>query len=167
MVCQVYSCLLLSTYNLLYLCHFGMENFESEKQRPKVGVGVIILKEGKVLLAKRKGSHSAGVWGSCGGHMEFMESFEDCARRETFEEAGIEIENLRFLCVTNFRTNESKHYVDIGFVADWKSGEPTIKEPDRQEEWGWYELDALPEPIFSVLNNYFEAHRTGRTYFDA
>ena len=52
--------------------------------RPKVGVGVIVVKEGKVLLQRRRGAHGEGTWGFPGGHLEFKESWEECAKRETF-----------------------------------------------------------------------------------
>src|SRR4051812_31673361 len=94
--------------------------------RPKVGIGVLIFKEGKILLGKRKNSNGLGEgeYAGTGGHLEQLETFEDCAKRETLEEAGIEIENVRFLCLVNVREYAPKHYVDIGLVADWKSGEP-------------------------------------------
>src|SRR5215469_4737907 len=50
-----------------------------DDSHPKVGVGVMILKDGKVLIGKRKGAHGAGEWAWPGGHLEYMESFEDCA----------------------------------------------------------------------------------------
>jgi ADP-ribose pyrophosphatase YjhB (NUDIX family) len=40
--------------------------------RPKVGVGVMVLKNGKVLIGKRKGAHGAGEWAWPGGHLEYM-----------------------------------------------------------------------------------------------
>ena len=89
-----------------------------ENNHPKVGVGVMLFKDGKVLLTKRKGSHGAGMHSFPGGHLEYMESFEDCAKRETMEEAGIEIQNVRFLRVMNLKTYAPKHYVDIALVAD-------------------------------------------------
>ena len=135
--------------------------------RPKVGIGALIFKDGKVLMGKRKGNHATGVYGSVGGHLEHLESFEQCIRREAKEEAGIEIENIRFLCLSNFKTYAPKHYVDIGLIADWKNGEPQIMEPDRLESWGWYDVDHLPLPIFDVMENYFEAYKTGKSYFDA
>ncbi len=52
------------------------------EQRPRVGIGVMVMKDGKVLLGKRKGSHGAGEYAWPGGHMEYMESFEDVAKRE-------------------------------------------------------------------------------------
>src|SRR3989344_7723278 len=118
-----------------------------EAQRIRVGVGVMVLKEGKVLVSRRKTSHGAGSFSFTGGHLEYMESFEECAKRETREECGIEIKNVRFLCLANL-TFTPKHYVHIGFVANWVSGEPKDLEPEKQEEWKWYDLDALPEPLF-------------------
>ena len=96
---------------------------------PKVGVGVMVLKEGKVLLGKRKSVHGDGEYGNTGGHVEPLESLVDTAHRETMEEAGIKITNVRFLCVSNITKYAPKHYIDIGLIADWKSGEPQVREP--------------------------------------
>ena len=85
---------------------------------PKVGIGVFIVKDDKLLLHKRKGSHGPGLWSGPGGHLEMGESFAECARRETMEEAGIEIDNIRVLCVSNLLFPTGKHYVDLGIIAD-------------------------------------------------
>ena len=136
-------------------------------QRPKIGVGVLIFKEDKVLLGKRKNSHGAGEYSGTGGHLEYLESFEACAKRETREEAGIEIQNIRFLCLCNLTEYAPKHYVDIGLVADWKSGEPIVMEPEKLELWGWYDIENLPEPLFSLMPRYFQAYKTGKQYYAA
>jgi 8-oxo-dGTP diphosphatase len=136
-----------------------------ENQRPKCGVGALILKNGKVLLGKRKNSHGAGSYGSGGGHLEYGESFETALVREIREETGLEIENVRFLCISNFMV-DTKHYVDVAFLADWKSGEPTVTEPDKFEGWDWYDIKNVPSPLFGVVKNYLEALETGKQYFD-
>jgi 8-oxo-dGTP diphosphatase len=135
------------------------------EQRPKPSVGVIIFKDGKTLLGRRKGAHGEGEYGSVGGHLEFGETPQEGVYRELAEECGITIKNLRFLCVVN-SLKYDKHYVDIGFVADWEAGEPQILEPDYRLDWGWYELDKLPEPLFDYVRVYLEAYKSGKHYLE-
>lgn len=137
----------------------------NKELRPKVGVGVMVFKDGKVLLGKRKNSHGAGEYAWPGGHLEYMEGMENCARREVREETGIEIKNLRFLRVMNFKTAE-KHYADLSFIAEWELGEPKVLEPEKCEGWEWYEIDNLPQPLFGSIISSVEAYKTGKTFFD-
>ncbi len=137
-----------------------------EENKPKVGVGVMILKNGKVLMTKRKGSHGAGEYSFPGGHLEYMESFEECAIRETREEAGIEIKNNQFSYLTNLKKYAPKHYVHIGMVAEWASGEPQLMEPEKAEGWEWFDLDNLPAgQMFEFCRIAFDAHKTGKNYY--
>lgn len=123
---------------------------------PRVGIGVFIFKDGKFLVGHRQGSHGADTWALPGGHLEFGESFEDCAKRETLEENGLEIENIRFGAVTNdIFEKENKHYITIWMVSDWKSGEPKILEPEKCQEWRWVDFDSVPEPWFEGWNQLF------------
>jgi 8-oxo-dGTP diphosphatase len=83
-------------------------------KRPLVGIAVIVIKGNQVLLGKRKNSHGSGTWAFPGGHLEFNESIEDCARREVAEETGIQIKNLRYGPYTNdIFSDEEKHYPRI------------------------------------------------------
>jgi 8-oxo-dGTP diphosphatase len=120
----------------------------------KVGVGVYIRKDGKILLGKRKGSHGNGSWCPPGGHLEFGESFEQRAKREVMEETGIKIKNVRFGTVTNDIFQEGKHYVTIHMIADYDSGLVSVVEPDKCEKWEWFEWeeDKLPELFLSNKN---------------
>lgn len=121
---------------------------ETNEQKTKVGVGVLIFRDGKVLLGKRKSSHGAGQYSAPGGHLDYMESFEDCAIRETLEECGVQIKNLEFVHVANIMAYAPKHYINIVLRAEWESGEPEVLEPGKCESWGWYDLDNLPNPMF-------------------
>jgi 8-oxo-dGTP diphosphatase len=139
----------------------------SEELHTKVGIGVMILKEGQVLVALRKKSHGAGGYQFPGGHLEHLESFEECARRETREETGIEIKNVRFQFVANVTHFAPKHYVHVGITADWDSGDPIQREPDKSGKWQWYPLSNLPEPLLLFSQLHFESLKTGKTYFDS
>ncbi len=132
----------------------------------KVGVGVCIFKNGKVLLGKRKSVHGKNEYAGPGGHLEYMETFEECAIRETMEETGIEITNLRFLYLANIRIWKPKHFVHIEIIADWKSGIPQVLEPEKQENWNWYDMNEIPSPLFKSEELAIEAIKTGKDYFD-
>jgi 8-oxo-dGTP diphosphatase len=134
--------------------------------RPLVGVGVLVMKDGKVLLGRRKNAHGAGEYASPGGHLEQLESFEGCARREVREETGLEVGEIQFLRLLNTTKYAPRHYVDVSVVAQWKSGEPKVLEPEKVERWDWYALDALPSPLFDMLHTSFEALRTQRRFWD-
>ena len=137
-----------------------------EIQKPKVGVGIMILKNGKVLLGKRKGSHGECEFAFPGGHLEYMESFANCAKREIAEECGIKVKNIRFQFLANITKYTPKHYVHIGLLADWKSGEPKVLEPDKSESWSWYNITHLPSPIFEMCQLAIDSYKNGKIYFD-
>ncbi|MBI5061195.1 MAG: NUDIX domain-containing protein [Candidatus Aenigmarchaeota archaeon] len=127
------------------------------KDRPKVGIGVYIIRDGKVLLLKRKGAHGEGSWCAPGGHLEFGESWEDCAKREVTEEAGIEITNVRFFAVTNdIFEEENKHYITIALLADYVSGEARRMEPEKCMDIGWFSWSELPKSLFLPVRNLME-----------
>lgn len=139
----------------------------NEAKRPKIGIGLLVVRGDTILLGQRKSSHGTGEFGGPGGHLEQNESFEECVMREFAEEAGseIKISDPEFLCVTNLRKYPPKHYVDIGMVAEWKSGTPMVGEPHKLESWNWYPMDKLPKPLFGCMENYIEAYKTGKKYF--
>ena len=60
--------------------------------RPIVGVGVIIVREGKILLERRKNEPGRGKWSIPGGTVELGESLEQTVIRETREETGLSVE---------------------------------------------------------------------------
>jgi len=138
-------------------------------RRPQVGVGLLLVKGSKVLLGQRKNAHGAGEFGGAGGHLEGLETFEECILREVAEELGpdIRLKNLRLNCVTNMRKYAPKHYVDIGMVAEWKSGEPKVMEPEKIEGWEWFDIDDVPDEKFACLPNYIEAYKNGKFYFNS
>ncbi|MCL5774683.1 MAG: NUDIX hydrolase [Patescibacteria group bacterium] len=132
----------------------------------RLGAGVIVVKDGKTLLAKRssKKSLGQGQWGSAGGHVEPGETPAQAAIRETQEELGIIVGNLKFLVCLDEQWKDGRQYVDIIFLADIISGEPRPMEPDKVEVAAWFPLDDLPEPMFAPVKIALQALKTGRQY---
>jgi 8-oxo-dGTP diphosphatase len=132
--------------------------------RPLVGVGVVFLRQGRVFLAKRQGSHGEATWASAGGHLELGETLEECARREALEELGVTVGPVQFLCVGNIIAY-GRHYLDVEFLGDIGDQEPVLAEPEAFSDHGWFTLDALPQPLFQAARYALDSLRTGRHYF--
>ncbi|MFA9441543.1 NUDIX hydrolase [Uliginosibacterium sp. sgz301328] len=123
---------------------------------PLVGVGVVVIRDGLVLLGLRKGSHGSGTWALPGGHLEYGESLEQCAEREVLEETGLEIQNLSHGAFSN-DLFEGKHYVTLIVVAHSQAGEPRVLEPEKCSRWQWFRWSELPEPLFQPLASVYKA----------
>lgn len=129
----------------------------------KVGVGVLIFDEDqKLLLGLRKSSHGNGTWCPPGGHVEYGESFEVAAVRETKEETGmvLDVNDLQIAGVTNdFFEESGKHYVTVMLRASKLCNNPMVKEPEKCDEWRWFEKNALPENLFLPMKNFLKKYR--------
>lgn len=122
---------------------------------PRVGVGVFVLDaQGKFLMGIRKGSLGSGTLALPGGHLEFGESFEECARREVKEETDLAVTNIRFLTAVNSVLEaEKKHYVTLFMVGEMRgqSEAPVLMEPDKCEGWFWVEWEEMRSWAVSEL----------------
>lgn len=124
-------------------------------ERPGVGISVIVIKDNKVLLGKRKGSHGEGKWGFPGGHLELFEDYKTCILREIEEETGLDIELIDAVpnAVTNDFFPEGKHYITLFLRARWVSGIPDFKEKNKCENWEWFSWENLPDNLFMPIIN--------------
>ncbi len=122
--------------------------------RAKVGVGVLVAKDGLLLLQKRTGSHGAETWSAPGGHIDYGETPVETAIRETKEETGLTIGSGRIVAITNdVFEKESKHYVTLWVLAEDIGDDAIVLKKDEASEYGWFPLDALPAPLFLPLAN--------------
>lgn len=135
---------------------------KSEKIKPRVGVAVFVFKDGKVLLGKRKGAHGAGDWSPPGGHLEFGESVEDCAKRELLEETGLKAFDVKTGAWSNDVIDNDKHYITLFAVIDQFEGEPKLLEPHKCEGWHWFSVDHLPSPLFLPVHSFFKTFRSSK-----
>ncbi len=119
--------------------------------RAQLGVAVIIVRGAKILLGLRQGGYGAGTWCCPGGHLEYGETVEECAVRETLEETGlncqvVDVNQLGW--IESIHPEVNKHYVSICTVATIsETDEPELKEPDQFKEWRWvglHELNSYP-----------------------
>ncbi|KAI6686233.1 hypothetical protein NL676_032146 [Syzygium grande] len=123
---------------------------------PRVAVVVFLLKGRAVLLGRRRSAVGDSTFALPGGHLEFGESFEECAAREVEEETGLKIDGTELLTVTNnvfLEEPTPAHYVTVfvrARLADPEQ-EPQNREPDKCHGWGWYDWDSLPAPLFWPL----------------
>jgi 8-oxo-dGTP diphosphatase len=124
----------------------------SDAPKIGVGVGVLVLRDGTVLLGKRLGSHGAGTWSAPGGRLEFGESIEHCAHRELAEETGLHAAALELGPYTNNVFQEvQEQYVTVFAIARGVDGSPKNLEPNKCEGWFWFPWSELPTPLFPPL----------------
>lgn len=87
-----------------------------------------------------------------GGHLEFGESFEQCAAREVEEETGLKVKNIEFLTATNdVMESDGRHYVTVFMVCEREdeTQEAVVMEVDKCEVWEWCEWSRLLEMVQS------------------
>ncbi|MDF2577890.1 MAG: MutT/nudix family protein [Chlamydiales bacterium] len=127
----------------------------------KVGVGTLIFKDDQILLGLRKGKHNPGYWCFPGGHLEFGETPEECAIRETKEETGLLLSEVsRGPWVNEYVPEQNYHYIVIFMMAYYEGGEVGVKEPEKCEVWEWCSLDNLPSPLLPCIENLLKIKRS-------
>lgn len=115
---------------------------------PGVGVGLAILRDGKILLYKRMKAPEAGFWNIVGGKVDHLEPAEQAARREAEEESGLSIGAITYVGVTEqIISADGQHWVSLLYKTEDVTGEPRLVEPDKLSDFGWFDLDDLPKPL--------------------
>ena len=139
--------------------------------KPGVGVGVMILKDNKVLLGLRNPDKikadselkGEGTWTMPGGKVEFMEKLVDAAKRELEEETSLVDTKLDLLCISDDMT-DTAHYVTVGFIVSEYEGEVKTMEPETIMEWKWFDIDDLPVNIYKPSLKCIEKYKQGIVY---
>ena len=130
----------------------------------KVGVGAMILDGNKILLGHRSktrkdtvGIYEPDTWSLPGGKQEYSETVYETIIREVKEETNLDIVNPKVFSVSDdFQTD--RHFVTIEMITNEFSGELKVMEPEKEDEWRWFDLDELPENIYSPSKKFIEKY---------
>jgi len=135
-------------------------SFQDAKPHPRVGVGVLLVdKLGRVLLTLRNRPPEAGFWSIVGGKVDYLETLQQCAVRETREEVGLEIRLVRLLCVTDHHLpQEGQHWVSPAYLGEVLAGEARNCEPEKTRQVCWFPLGDLPPNLTITARNAIAAY---------
>jgi 8-oxo-dGTP diphosphatase len=114
---------------------------------PGVGAGLVIRRDGKVLLYK----------------VDHMEHSRIAAIREAEEETGLSIGDVSFLCTSEqIIAADRQHWLSLIYMTDDFKGEPSLTEPDKLSEFGWFDVDNPPQPLSFFARDAFLQLRNAR-----
>ena len=109
------------------------------KKVQQVAAAVIEHRGRYLITCREAGVHLAGYWEFPGGKREADETFEACARREVFEEVGIEITAPELLTITNYDYPDKSVELHF-FTCSLFRGEP---QPLGCVDFRWVRPDEL------------------------
>jgi len=115
-------------------------------KQPVVGVGAVIIKDGKILLEKRKSEPGRGKWSIPGGLVELGESISQTVVREVAEETGLEVYAPELIDVVDNVVRDENgevkyHFVIVDYFVKLKGG--NMKASSDAEELQWVPLDEV------------------------
>ncbi len=117
-------------------------------EAPRVGVGAVVLHEGRVLLVRRGGQPSSGKWSLPGGLVELGETTAEAACREIAEECGCVIRLVGIAGVVDRIVHDAEgrvryHYVLVDYLA-YPESEAITAGSDAAEAC-WVAIDGVSE----------------------
>jgi len=127
--------------------------------QPIVGIGAVIISNGKILLEKRRSEPGKGKWSIPGGLVELGENIEQTVIREVREETGLEVEKPELIDVVNYITVDENgkikyHFVMVDYLVKLKRG--VLKAADDAAELRWVPFDDVKS---------YDLTRTFRAFF--
>ncbi|NPV04100.1 MAG: NUDIX hydrolase [Syntrophaceae bacterium] len=110
------------------------------RELPRVGVGAVVIHEGRILLVQRASPPGKGFWAIPGGLVELGETVREAAERELLEETGISVRARDAFYVFDFIDRDTEggiryHYVIVDFLADYLGGEPRAADDVSDARW--------------------------------
>lgn len=102
---------------------------------PKIVVGAILERDGRVLLVRRGIEPRIGFWTFPGGFMEVDETVEECAQRETLEETGLQAQIDGLVGFYSRPVPEGPGILSIVLHGSVIGGEPAITREVQEQRW--------------------------------
>ncbi len=127
---------------------------------PKVAVGVVAERGGRILLVRRNHEPALGRWAFPSGYVDAGEVLEDAARRETREEAGVEVRIDRLLGAWSSTGDPVVFVAYAGTVPAGAAGDPVAG--DEALEVAYFDANALPPLAFDHDADVIAAWWAGR-----
>ena len=108
--------------------------------QPIIGIGAVIIKEGKILLEKRKNAPGRGKWSIPGGLVELGENLEQAVIREVNEETCLDVAELTLVDVVDDVELDDNgkiryHFVVIDYCVKVKKGVPKAASDAGELRW--------------------------------
>ena len=131
--------------------------------QPIVGVGAVIIRDGRILLEKRKNEPGKGKWSIPGGLVELGESVEQTVLREVEEETGLEVEKPEHIDVVDNVVRDDNgeimyHFVIIDYFVKLKGG--TLKAASDAEELKWVSLNDVEKyDLTKTFKEFFQRNK--------
>lgn len=135
---------------------------------PAISV-MVFNKKNQILIGRRTADFGKGKYCFVGGSLAFGESFEEGAKNEAKDKAGIKIKNPRVLCVTNNRKNISKvqqQSITIGLLAEYKSGKVIDGRAERIVDFKWYDVESIPKRMIEADRKIMKCYKEKKFYID-
>jgi 8-oxo-dGTP diphosphatase len=130
-------------------------------------VHLFLIRDSKVLLLRRFNTgYEDGKYSVIAGHLDGDEEIKAAAIREAREEAGIEISPLDLQVVGVMHRKSNDERIDFFLAAASWSGEITNREPDRCDQWAWFDVDELPDNVIPYVRRALDNYRRG-IWFDS
>ncbi|HET6444719.1 MAG TPA: NUDIX hydrolase [candidate division Zixibacteria bacterium] len=128
---------------------------------PKVGVGVLLFRDGRLLLVKRAMMPEAGKWGIPAGYLDYGEDPVLTATREVLEETGLQIEisDISGVYHNPNAIEQGGASVFILYNAVLVGG--NLKAGDDADEAGFFLPEELPELAFESTHDIVNRWRSG------
>jgi len=132
-------------------------------KQPVIGVGAVVICDGKILLEKRKNEPGKGKWSVPGGLVELGESVEQTVMREVEEETGLEVEKPEHIDVVDNVVRDDNgeimyHFVIVDYFVKLKGG--TLKAASDAEELRWVTFDEVEKyDLTKTFKEFFQRNK--------